>query len=91
MKQKVEWGRELQLPYTDVATRLLFLGAVHVFVRSYDDLLLPVSSSSSAAAVVGVVAVMGLLRSILYDVDEDALGEDFALLNRQSWGCLRGP
>ncbi len=58
---------------------------------SYDDSLMPVSSSSSAAAVIGAVAVMGLLRSILYDVGEGTLGEGFALLNRQSWRCLRGP
>lgn len=39
------------------------------------DLLLPVSSSSSAAAVIGVVRVMGLLRSALSNVGEGALGE----------------
>lgn len=48
------------------------------------------SCSSSAAVMIGVVAVMGLLQSILSDVGEGTLGEVFALLNRQSWRCLRG-
>lgn len=64
---------------TLVTTQLQLLGALEdawecLCALCSPDLLLPVFSSSSAAAVIGVVTVMGPLRSVPSDVDEGTLG-----------------
>ena len=48
------------------------------------------SSSSSAAAVIGVVAVAGLLRSIPSGVGEGTLGESFYIIEQAVLGMPQG-